>query len=209
LNTLDLLNAIGEVDDFLVKSAKTHQKSHRNVFAVIASAAACFLLLFILPIVFISMHGVNSSENETTQVDQSSVQQPVFSIVRIDVSSSEDQWSFVEYASLKSIYERILFITESHEPDDSATSTGINSESVNPEMVHGIESVPSKITKPSEDSVPEQSMTAEEQFLIELTHSNGQIYRYNLKGNTLIDLETGIKYNLTTEEAEALRTFLH
>ena len=58
----DILDAIGEVDEALVRKAREIKKSHKAVWLTLSSIAACFLLAFMLSIVFISMKGASSAD---------------------------------------------------------------------------------------------------------------------------------------------------
>ena len=64
MNSMDILDAIGAVDDVLLKKAKEKQKSHKAVWTAIGSLAACFLLLVTLPMAFIVFRGADSMAPE-------------------------------------------------------------------------------------------------------------------------------------------------
>lgn len=58
----DILDAIGEVDEVLVRGAKEVRGSHKTLWVTLGSLAACLLILFMYPIVFISMKGASSAD---------------------------------------------------------------------------------------------------------------------------------------------------
>lgn len=58
----DILDAIGEVDEALVKGAKEIKRSHKTLWMTVSSLAACLLIMFMFPIVFISMKGASSAD---------------------------------------------------------------------------------------------------------------------------------------------------
>ena len=98
MNSMDILDAIGAVDDVLLKKAKEKQKSHKAVWTAIGSLAACFLLLVTLPMAFIVFRGADSMAPECADQANGEEMGSDYVYVRIDVASSKDE-SFPAYSA--------------------------------------------------------------------------------------------------------------
>ena len=189
MNSMDILDAIGAVDDILLKKAKEKQKSHKAVWTAIGSLAACFLLLVTLPMAFIVFRGADSMAPECADQANGEAMGSDYVYVRIDVASSKDEWSFVSYDSLKAIHEAIVDVTGQTNDEDGKAQTeqeAVKDESFPP---YSAESA----SKPKKG-----------EYIITLHHNDGSIREYRLFETTLTDLTTRETYSLTKEQANYL-----
>lgn len=193
MNSMDILDAIGAVDDVLLKKAKEKQKSHKAVWTAIASLAACFLLLVTLPMAFIVFRGADSMAPECADQANGEAMGYDYVYVRIDVASSKDEWSFVSYDSLKAIHEAIDSITGPTENEDGK-------DLVHQEAVKD-ESFPAY-------SAESASKPKKGEYIITLHHNDGSIREYRLFETTLTDLTTRESYSLTKEQADDLLSLI-
>ena len=192
VNSMDILDAIGAVDDILIKRAKEKQKPHKAVWTAVGSIAACFLLILILPVALHLRSG--GSDGATENLEDAQINGFDYVYVQIDVTSSEDAWHFVEYASLKAIHEAIDSIIGSMEND--AGNNKIQQEAVKDESQRPTYSA-------DFGSEPEIG-----DYIITLHHNDGSIREYRLNATTLTDLTTCVSYSLTKEQAEYLRSLI-
>lgn len=190
MNSMDILDAIGAVDDVLLKKAKEKQKSHKAVWTAIGSLAACFLLLVTLPIAFIVYRGADSMAPECADQANGEAMGSDYVYVRIDVASSRDEWSFVSYDSLKAIHEAIAEVTGQTNDEDEKDQ--VQQEAVKDESLWPAYSTESA-SKPKKG-----------EYIITLHHNDGSIRKYRLFETTLTDLTTRETYSLTKEQANYL-----
>lgn len=64
MKSSDILDAIGKVDDECVRKAKEKKKSNKRVWITVGSLAACMVLLFMAPFIYIAFQGANSAAPE-------------------------------------------------------------------------------------------------------------------------------------------------
>ena len=191
MNSMDILDAIGAVDDILLKKAKERTKSYKTVWTTVGSLAACFLLLVVLPFAFNVLRTTSDSAMESLKdADANGVD---YIYVRIDVASSKDEWSFVSYDSLKAIHEAIDSITGPTENEDGK-------DLVHQEAVKD-ESFPAY-------SAESASKPKKGEYIITLHHNDGSIREYCLFETTLTDLTTRESYSLTKEQADDLLSLI-
>ena len=189
MNSMDILDAIGAVDDVLLKKAKEKQKSHKAVWTAIGSLAACFLLLVTLPMAFIVFRGADSMAPECADQANGEAMGSDYVYVRIDVASSKDAWSFVSYDSLKAIHEAIAEVTGQTNDEDGKEQT--EQETVKDESFPAY-------------SAESASKPKKGEYIITLHHNDGSIREYRLFETTLTDLTTRETYSLTKEQANYL-----
>lgn len=189
MNSMDILDAIGAVDDVLLKKAKEKQKSHKAVWTAIGSLAACFLLLVTLPMAFIVFRGADSMAPECEDQANGEAMGSDYVYVRIDVASSKDEWSFVSYDSLKAIHEAIVDVTGQTNDEDGKAQT--EQEAVKDESFPAY-------------SAESASKPKKGEYIITLHHNDGNIREYLLFETTLTDLTTHETYSLTKEQANYL-----
>ena len=189
MNSMDILDAIGAVDDVLLKKAKEKQKSHKAVWTAIGSLAACFLLLVTLPMAFIVFRGADSMAPECVDQANGEAMGSDYVYVRIDVASSKDEWSFVSYDSLKAIHEAIVDVTGQTNDEDGKAQT--EQEAVKDESFPAY-------------SAESASKPKKGEYIITLHHNDGSIREYRLFETTLTDLTTRETYSLTKEQANYL-----
>lgn len=189
MNSMDILDAIGAVDDVLLKKAKEKQKSHKAVWTAIGSLAACFLLLVTLPMAFIVFRTANDSAMESLNRSEADAAGSDYVDVRIDVASSKDEWSFVSYDSLKAIHEAIVDVTGQTNDEDGKAQT--EQEAVKDESFPAY-------------SAESASKPKKGEYIITLHHNDGSIREYRLFETTLTDLTTRETYSLTKEQANYL-----
>ena len=189
MNSMDILDAIGAVDDVLLKKAKEKQKSHKAVWTAIGSLAACFLLLVTLPMAFIVFRGADSMAPECADQANGEAIGSDYVYVRIDVASSKDAWSFVSYDSLKAIHEAIVDVTGQTNDEDGKAQT--EQEAVKDELFPAY-------------SAESASKPKKGEYFITLHHNDGSIREYRLFETTLTDLTTRETYSLTKEQANYL-----
>ena len=189
MNSMDILDAIGAVDDVLLKKAKEKQKSHKAVWTAIGSLAACFLLLVTLPMAFIVFRGADSMAPECADQANGEAMGSDYVYVRIDVASSKDAWSFVSYDSLKAIHEAIVDVTGQTNDEDGKAQT--EQEAVKDESFPAY-------------SAESASKPKNGEYIITLHHNDGSIREYRLFETTLTDLTTRETYSLTKEQANYL-----
>ena len=189
MNSMDILDAIGAVDDVLLKKAKGKQKSHKAVWTAIGSLAACFLLLVTLPMAFIVFRGADSMAPECADQANGEAMGSDYVYVRIDVASSKDEWSFVSYDSLKAIHEAIVDVTGQTNDEDGKAQT--EQEAVKDESFPAY-------------SAESASKPKKGEYFITLHHNDGSIREYRLFETTLTDLTTRETYSLTKEQANYL-----
>ena len=189
MNSMDILDAIGAVDDVLLKKAKEKQKSHKAVWTAIGSLAACFLLLVTLPMAFIVFRGADSMAPECADQANGEAMGSDYVYVRIDVASSKDAWSFVSYDSLKAIHEAIVDVTGQTNDEDGKAQT--EQEAVKDESFPAY-------------SAESTSKPKKGEYIITLHHNDGSIREYRLFETTLTDLTTRETYSLTKEQANYL-----
>ena len=187
MNSMDILDAIGAVDDILLKKAKEKTKSYKTVWTTVGSLAACFLLLVVLPFAFNVLRTTSDSAMESMKDAEANGVDYIY--VRIDVASSKDEWSFVSYDSLKAIHEAIDSITGPTENEDGK-------DLVHQEAVKD-ESFPAY-------SAESASKPKKGEYIITLRHNDGSILKYRLYGQSLTDMKNGTIYSLTKEQADAL-----
>ena len=190
MNSMDILDAIGAVDDILIKKAKEKQKSHKAVWTAIGSLAACFLLLVTLPMAFIVFRGAGSMAPECADQANGEAMGSDYVYVRIDVASSRDEWSFVSYDSLKAIHEAIADVTGQTNDEDEKDQ--VQQEAVKDESLWPAYSTESA-SKPKKG-----------EYIITLCHNDGSILEYRLYGQSLTDMKNGTIYSLTKEQADNL-----
>lgn len=191
MNSMDILDAIGAVDDVLLKKAKEKQKSHKAVWTAIGSLAACFLLLVTLPIAFIVYRGADSLAPECADQANGEAMGSDYVYVRIDVASSKDEWSFVSYDSLKAIHEAIADVTG--QANDEDEKDNVQQEAVKDES-----------PSPPAYSAESASKPKKGEYIITLCHNDGSILEYRLYGQSLTDMKNGTIYSLTKEQADNL-----
>ena len=189
MNSMDILDAIGAVDDILLIKAKEKQKSHKAVWTAIGSLAACFLLLVTLPMAFIVFRGADSMAPECADQANGEAMGSDYVYVRIDVASSKDEWSFVSYDSLKAIHEAIVDVTGQTNDEDGKAQT--EQEAVKDESFPAY-------------SAESASKPKKGEYIITLHHNDGSIREYRLFETTLTDLTTRETYSLTKEQANYL-----
>ena len=189
MNSMDILDAIGAVDDVLLKKAKEKQKSHKAVWTAIGSLAACFLLLVTLPMAFIVFRGADSMAPECADQANGEAMGSDYVYVRIDVTSSKDEWSFVSYDSLKAIHEAIVDVTG--QSNDEVGKAQTEQEAVKDESFPAY-------------SAESASKPKKGEYIITLHHNDGSIREYRLFETTLTDLMTRETYSLTKEQANYL-----
>ncbi len=207
MNTVDLLNAIGEADDILIKNAKMNQKTHRLPRAVLGSAAACFILCLTVSIVFFTMKGANSSflerspsnPHDTSVINMENAH-PKYEYKRVSIMSPYEQMTITDEASMIEIHQAISAIEE------NAYTKGTETEQ-NGDPYHSTDSDASHQSSRIESS-PLESMTTKKQYVIELFRHDGDVLRYKLTESVLTDLSSGKKYSLTEEEAEKLMNLI-
>lgn len=64
MKSSDILDAIGKVDDECVRNAKEKKKSNKRIWITVGSLAACMVLIFMAPFIYIAFQGANSAEPE-------------------------------------------------------------------------------------------------------------------------------------------------
>ena len=193
MNSMDILDAIGAVDDILLKKAKEKQKSHKAVWTAIGSLAACFLLLVTLPMAFIVFRGADSMAPECADQANGEAMGSDYVYVRIDVASSKDEWSFVSYDSLKAIHEAIVDVTGQTNDEDGKAQT--EQEAVKDESFPAY-------------SAESASKPKKGEYIITLHHHDGSIRKYRLTETTLTDLTTSESYSLTKEQSKHLLSLI-
>lgn len=68
MNSSDILDAIGNVDDWLVIRAKAKKASDKKLWITVGSLVACMALVFTLPFALIAFRGASSAAPETTDM---------------------------------------------------------------------------------------------------------------------------------------------
>lgn len=68
MNSSDILDAIGNVDDWLVIRAKAKKTSDKKLWITVGSLVACMALVFTLPFALIAFRGASSAAPETTDM---------------------------------------------------------------------------------------------------------------------------------------------
>ncbi len=202
MNTQDLLFAIGDVDDILIKRAKEKQKSHKAVWITIGSMAACLVLCFMLPIVFISMRGAKSAAPESSYINSAEDATTVKVYSTLYLSSDTVKATVQDSETVRRVQAEIAAIIASGEPLDSIESTV--SEEVNTESV----TIPDSEHRPRVETSQSQSAALKNYVTIVLTHADGTVLRYKLTDSALVDLDTNKEYPLTEDEAESLTSLL-
>lgn len=64
MKSSDILDAIGKVDDECVRKAKEKKKSNKRIWITVGSLAACMVLIFMAPFIYIAFQGANSAAPE-------------------------------------------------------------------------------------------------------------------------------------------------
>lgn len=64
MKSSDILDAIGKVDDASVRKAKEKKKSSKKIWITVGSLAACMVLIFMAPFIYIAFQGANSAAPE-------------------------------------------------------------------------------------------------------------------------------------------------
>lgn len=64
MKSSEILDAIGKVDDECVKKAREKKKSNKRIWITVGSLAACMVLLFMAPFIYIAFQGANSAAPE-------------------------------------------------------------------------------------------------------------------------------------------------
>lgn len=65
MKSIDILEAIGSVDDEYIKKAKEHQKSKRNLWITLSSIAACIAAIIIIPLIISSMNNYSGFDGSS------------------------------------------------------------------------------------------------------------------------------------------------
>ena len=187
MNNFDILEAIGNVDDVLIKRAKENQRSQKALWVTLGSIAACFMLVFILPFVMIALKGANSAAPENESRCDSMNAHHDYSYVVIEVTSCDGSRKFVDYDSLKAIHETVTeIISESYliKPNDN----NAGDEKIKNEFVFFLKS----------------GELIKGEYVIELTHNDGSDLRYLITDTKIIDLNSGAKYLIERDNYEKL-----
>ncbi|MBE6540880.1 MAG: hypothetical protein E7672_00310 [Ruminococcaceae bacterium] len=186
----DILDAIGEIDDDIIKSAKEKRKPNRAIIYALSGVAACFILMFLFPIVFISFKGAESEDTrQHGWNDNSEAIHFEYVYSTVEVVGSDDTKMYSDYNTVKSIVEMIMNFTGDTVPEssiaDKADDTTVSNESL--------------------DTKPE---TEESEYMIRLIHQEGNVLQYRLSGNILTNLSTGKIFILTEAELGDLMTMI-
>lgn len=64
MKSSDILDVIGNVYDECVKKAKEKKKSSKKIWVTVGSLAACAVLVFMMPFIYIAFQGANSAAPE-------------------------------------------------------------------------------------------------------------------------------------------------
>ncbi|MGN1111405.1 MAG: hypothetical protein ACI4QY_07100 [Oscillospiraceae bacterium] len=73
MKSIDILDAIGNVDDWLVIRAKAKKTSDKKLWITVGSLVACMALVFTLPFALIAFRGADSTAPETTDMLETAV----------------------------------------------------------------------------------------------------------------------------------------
>ena len=113
----DILDAIGEVDDDLVRGAKEIRRSHKALWLTLSSVAACLLIVFMLPIVFISMKGASSADpgSDGKEEDISSIS--IYYLGEDGIAVEQTEWLSIQevfntWRDLNGLGEDVRFISQ-------------------------------------------------------------------------------------------------
>ncbi len=193
MNSMDILDAIGAIDDILIKRAKEKQKSHHAIWTAVGTLAACFMLIIMLPMALNVFRGASDSANQSADKAEAEEMYFDYVYVRIDVASSTGEWSFVEFDSLKAIHEAIDSITGPSEKEDG--NDHVQQEAAKDES--------SPLYSADSASKPKKG-----EYTITLRHHDGSIREYRLTETTLIDLTTRESFSITKEQAEHLLSLI-
>ena len=131
----DILDAIGELDEALVRNAKNIKRSHKTLWMTLGSIAACILITFMFPIVFISMKGANSEAPDSAEnanptdkphISIYYVEGDIISVDKIEFAAVEDV--FNAWRNSNCLGENVQFIDHFFicSSDDPSSSTVVN-----------------------------------------------------------------------------------
>lgn len=129
----DILDAIGEVDEALVRGAKEVRGSHKTLWVTLGSLAACLLILFMYPIVFISMKGASSADPGSDGEADSISSISIYYLGEDGIAVDQTEWLSIQevfntWRDLNGLGEDVRFISQSFivSTDDPATVTVVN-----------------------------------------------------------------------------------
>ena len=131
----DILDAIGELDEVLVRNAKNIKRSHKTLWMTLGSIAACILITFMFPIVFISMRGASSADPSAPEANDSVgkthvsiyyVEGDIISVDKIEFAAVEDV--FNTWRNSNCLGDDVRFIDQFFicSSDDPSSSTVVN-----------------------------------------------------------------------------------
>ena len=129
----DILDAIGEVDEVLVRGAKEVRGSYKTLWVTLGSLAACLLILFMYPIVFISMKGASSADPGSDGEADSISSISIYYLGEDGIAVDQTEWLSIQevfntWRDLNGLGEDVRFISQSFivSTDDPATVTVVN-----------------------------------------------------------------------------------
>ncbi len=205
MNANDLLNAIGDVDDILIKTAKENQRPRTAVWTTIGSLAACVLLLFILPLSpFISRGEKHiNTENDQAATDRhdtgaNTANDTALELLctRIDISTLQTQWNITDTDSIRAIQSEITDILSAYKDiEDSVVKDELSTEQ-NREVTNAI--APTLSDKPQKDG----------EIVIKFVMQHGAVRVFKLSASTLTDLADGIEYPLNDTQLDVIHQII-
>lgn len=207
MNTIDLLNAIGNVDDILIQTAKEKQRSKIVDRRTIGAIAACTLLLIVFPlaqIIFHGAHSFNSKENApandqlTTNTGHASDIVLELPCTRIDITTPQAYRSIEDTDIIRSVQAEISKILSACEP---LTNSAVKDEQSDNDIILG----PSVSGAPAVSEKPDAG-----EIIISLITQPGESRAFKISSSMLIDLLDGTVYLLNdTQVSTILRIIGH
>ena len=205
MNTIDLLNAIGNVDDILIQTAKEKQRSKIVDRRTIGAIAACTLLLIVFPlaqIIFHGAHSFNSKENApandqlTTNTGHASDIVLELPCTRIDITTPQAYRSIEDTDIIRSVQAEISKILSACEP---LTNSALKDEQSDNDIILDSSGAPAVSEKPGAGEI-----------IISLITQPGESRAFKISSSMLIDLLDGTVYLLNdTQVSTILRIIGH
>ena len=135
----DILDAIGELDEALVREAKEIRRSHKTLWVTLTSLAACLLILFMYPIIFISMKGASSadpiapSQNDGANDSGDRKEVSIYYVENGEISVDNTEWLnlndlFYAWSNANGLGDDVKLISQYFicSTDDPSTVTVVN-----------------------------------------------------------------------------------
>ncbi len=178
MNALDLLEAIGEIDERDVALAHA-KKSRKPLYIALGSAAACLVVLLMLPGIVMNLIGFGGAmDGDAPSADMApNGDGEMDAVVTLDVVGKDAAYAIQDSATIAEISAFLASVTEN------------------------VDGTPS-------ESAPSFGVPAQGEYRLILSDGRGYTAEYLLRANCLVSHETRLEYVLDAEQTDALYRLL-